>query len=253
MIEDVAAGSAGQPAQAGEGEGRAAAQGAARTLHVHVGAHKTGSTALQEFLRDRTAELSAHGMIVPQTGRLAHDQPGHHPLAWEVHGREPDRGLVAALLEEIADAPSAVISSEEFEHAPPERLTAFIVRLRAAGWTPHFIWFHRNRADYAVAMHHELGKWGLQDGFLDTVRRIRREGEFTARNGLTYWFDPGAFARRWPAPLTTMDYDREKADLAGAFCRAIGVPAIAPAPPNVNYTPRSLSYRIKRQVARAVL
>ena len=52
---------------------------------VHIGAHKTGSTAVQGSLVYTTEALLARGILYPEAGRVG---PGHARLAAEVAFRE---------------------------------------------------------------------------------------------------------------------------------------------------------------------
>jgi hypothetical protein len=90
-------------------------------LVIHVGCHKTGSTAIQKALAGRSEVLLRQGCLYPRSGRGKH--PGHPHLAWEAHGApdlEPRAGGNVQLLAEIVDVqPSTVVlSSEEFTRVP---------------------------------------------------------------------------------------------------------------------------------------
>jgi len=95
---------------------------------LHLGMHKTGSTALQAFLVAHAANLLQHrSVLVPEAGRPMLGErlsDGHHQLAWmldadrpmhrERHG-SPD--LFARLRQEIDDsaATTVILSSEELD------------------------------------------------------------------------------------------------------------------------------------------
>jgi hypothetical protein len=50
-------------------------------LYLHIGTHKTGSTALQYFLTNSEKVLAAHNLVYPDIGRQG---DGHHQLAWSM-------------------------------------------------------------------------------------------------------------------------------------------------------------------------
>ncbi len=106
------------------------------SLLVHIGAHKTGTTAIQKSCHSGRRGLARAGVIYPRCNWYHYAQ---HRLAFAMRGmRDPDTDAVpdleqelAALQEAIAAAPEdaqILISSEEFFAAPP----AAIAQLRAA-------------------------------------------------------------------------------------------------------------------------
>ena len=48
---------------------------------IHIGQHKTGSSALQKFLQVNAKALKAKGIVCPMTGRIP-DRAAQHYLAW---------------------------------------------------------------------------------------------------------------------------------------------------------------------------
>ena len=91
-----------------------------RKALLHCGLHKTGTTALQNALRDHAAELPMVGYFVPRSGRIDALGGGHHGLAWRLTG---DRRLgpgdeLAALERELGmHYGNPILSSEDFETA----------------------------------------------------------------------------------------------------------------------------------------
>ena len=86
---------------------------------LHIGAPKTGSTALQEFLSNNAAALQEQGYVYPRSGLRAN---GHHDIAFLSGGGYPEwatpqsRGLedlTTDLRNEIANTPHHVILSSE--------------------------------------------------------------------------------------------------------------------------------------------
>lgn len=77
---------------------------------LHVGPHKTGSTAIQHMLDAARDELRADGIVYPASGI---DDSGHHPVArFCIDGSgsfDPEQ-----LRAELAAAPVALLSSENF-------------------------------------------------------------------------------------------------------------------------------------------
>jgi hypothetical protein len=89
---------------------------------VHVGRHKTGTTALQHRLATSSDELMGHGVLYPETGRRPF---GHHDLADELAESDSTVGpLVVDLRAEITekDPDVVIVSSEALQGLAPDRL-----------------------------------------------------------------------------------------------------------------------------------
>src|SRR5439155_22999636 len=88
-----------------------------RICYIHVGPHKTGTSAIQWFLQENRAELLEHGYFVPESETK---RGAHHALAEKLAGmevgehREP---LVAKSIRALGETPAEtiVISSEALE------------------------------------------------------------------------------------------------------------------------------------------
>ena len=89
-----------------------------RRVLLHVGLHKTGSTALQRFLANAAEELRVRGVLYPVSGRPANSE-GHHNIAWQMGGDRRFRSFAGTLddvASEISSFPGdAILSSEDFE------------------------------------------------------------------------------------------------------------------------------------------
>ncbi len=90
-----------------------------KSVFLHIGLHKTGSTALQKFLRDNAELLRAKGCLYPLSGRPPRDSFmfGHHLLPWSLSRDKnllPVWDKLAAELD-TSTATRVIISSEEFE------------------------------------------------------------------------------------------------------------------------------------------
>lgn len=95
-------------------------------LYLHIGNHKTGSTAIQSLLENNTETLNRTDFIYPQTGRLKGAHHGivrHLKKETEKHfddfvGKKTERKdfelLLKNLQEECAEYCNIIISSEEF-------------------------------------------------------------------------------------------------------------------------------------------
>ncbi|MGO9817648.1 MAG: hypothetical protein ACLPJJ_11230 [Acidocella sp.] len=86
-------------------------------MYIHAGLHKTGTTALQNFLASQADALKTHAVLYPNAGRPP-DYSGHHNLAWQLIRDRRYRaafGSVQDLDEELRTHDGdAIISSEDF-------------------------------------------------------------------------------------------------------------------------------------------
>lgn len=87
-----------------------------KTLYLHVGMHKTGSTSIQHALNKERDRLIGQGVYFPLTATMDNTR-AHQNIAWELnkHGRfEPEVGTLADLHGELAQhRPDKVILSSE--------------------------------------------------------------------------------------------------------------------------------------------
>ncbi|WP_281981267.1 hypothetical protein [Thalassorhabdomicrobium marinisediminis] len=101
-------------------------------LIIHIGAHKTGTTAVQKCFDENRKALQSLGVTYPRTNWFHHSQ---HRLAFALKGmrdpaardfpdieRETD-ALNAAI--ELAGTPQVMISSEEFFSCKPDQIARF--------------------------------------------------------------------------------------------------------------------------------
>ena len=91
-----------------------------KTLFIHIGLHKTGSTALQLWMRHNDKILASHGVFVPKVGTF-NEESGHHRVAWEMRDDKRNEGQnhhIDDLVNELVLCPcqKALISSEDFEY-----------------------------------------------------------------------------------------------------------------------------------------
>ena len=120
-----------------------------RICYIHIGPHKTGTTAIQSFLQGNRAELLRHGYFVPESGNV---NGGHHPLARQLCGAEvppQHRHAAAKFAEALAGArcEGIVISSEVLEALLRKKKYAhtFFNRIRDLNLEPKLVVFPRNQ------------------------------------------------------------------------------------------------------------
>ncbi len=167
-----------------------------RICLLHIGTHKTGSTALQLFLANNRDRLLNAGILVPATGVRTDIPVGHHKLSAML--RSPNaRVLIEELLGEMRDimAPLTVISSEEFDSmsADPEGIQCLIDELRAE-YDVRVLVYLRRQDDFAESLYGERLR-GSPTGlaFSDYIQATLRLGGFSGDSKvLTIPFDYNA-------------------------------------------------------------
>lgn len=100
----------------------------AKTIYLHIGTHKTGSTSIQRFLARADEALARQGILYPKTGRPTEGWSpyGQHKLQWAITegGKAAEKRIWEDLRQEISAHPGrrVVISAEEFERCTWEEI-----------------------------------------------------------------------------------------------------------------------------------
>jgi hypothetical protein len=85
---------------------------------VHIGMHKTGTTAIQSILRKSRAELARQGVLYPGVSQAHHVEAralSQTPLGWAaVRQAPPNPGIWTSLTEQVAATRGRVLLSSEF-------------------------------------------------------------------------------------------------------------------------------------------
>lgn len=206
-----------------------------KTLYVHIGTHKTGTTSIQAFLREHADALLACGVYVPASTTL-YAQSGHHNIGFELLDParfDPAKGTLDDLAAELAACPalSAVISSENLEYLVrrPELLARLEAAVEGAGFTPVYLVCFREPASYAVSLYRELRTHhGLDARRRRFLCEILLKGSVTVHGYWHFAFDYARFLRSWPSrhPIVAFAYEQPGGVLP-VFLDLIGAGALA--------------------------
>lgn len=159
-------------------------------LVLHIGLHKTASTAFQTLCRDNAARLADHGVH----WRVHPGYPAHHDVAWPMLRGEG--GALAAYLDEAraADAATALISSEEFDYVlqVPQKAQAIEAEARAAGATDiRWVAALRRPSEAFRSNIAELTKHGIHvdplQGYLEVMRAGGLHVSGRLNGGAQFW------------------------------------------------------------------
>jgi hypothetical protein len=149
------------------------------TIFVHVGLPKTGTTFLQDLMREHADALAAEGLLYPLVGAPDHFLPAldaRGDLTFAGVERPHADGTWAALVERVTAAPDrAVISHEVLATADRAHARAAMALLEAHD--VHVVVTARDPARQVVADWQESVKHGRSQSFGTYVKRAGiREG-----------------------------------------------------------------------------
>jgi hypothetical protein len=203
----------------------------ARTLHLHVGAPKSGTTYLQSRLQRNAASLREHGVWLPRTPdegpralmfRAALDLTG----VYLGRGRAYADGAWDLLVQRIADTPHprVVVSHEAFARADAAAVARAHADAERAGHDLHVVFTTRDLGRSLVSAWVEGVKHGSPEALAAFLDRAR-EGALPVLATL----DPVAVLSAWGANLPANRVHLvtvppgDPAALWPRFCDAVGV------------------------------
>ncbi|MFN6998800.1 MAG: hypothetical protein ACK4ST_02040, partial [Elioraea tepidiphila] len=232
-----------------------------RRLFIHIGAPKTGSTAIQHFLADERAALLRHGILYPAAATIG---KAHHAIGAAIFpGRAGRLGGVprdAALARALADVhaeierhqPTTVILSTEYLWGvlSPDRIR----RLLAAfpDWRVHVVAYLRRQDLLAQSLYIQAVKAGHAGGFHEWLEHSQAgsKAPFDFFRVLRSWSGCGAdvIVRVYETGSITPDVRVDFLETVGAGT------AVAPPAGNraVNTTPDATTVELLRVVNREI-
>jgi len=150
-----------------------------RTIYLHIGTHKTGTTALQNFFSNNSHILEAGGVVYPRSGRPISGN-GHHDIAFELYEKSRMSCINSptdALFREIeAHHYDVIISSEELVravHYATDEARTFVSKLYTFFDCVSIIIYFRNQPSFLTSNYIERLKYGFNMTFNEyAVRRL---------------------------------------------------------------------------------
>lgn len=157
-----------------------------KTVYLHIGSGKTGTSAIQVALVQRRDLLASVGLNYPSAQSDARARQGlvtsgngHllNDFLWPVKpGLGPRQKTVQEFQELLQSPPSSAIvySSERLEDCNPESFSAFCKFLGAHGVRVRVIYYVRHLLDFALSSHSQAVKRGGFDrSFASFVKKYR--------------------------------------------------------------------------------
>jgi hypothetical protein len=227
-------------------------------LVLHIGTHKTGTTALQQTLLANCDALAARGFDYPRLGRDA----GHHLLVtrWIDLPRRHDDGRPALAHWRRLAARHAggdrtlVLSSEGFSRARPQTVDFGELAGLAAGFGRRtVVCYLRNQAAFIQSVYVEVLKRGRLvdfDGFVAGCIAEAYAGGLFLDYGALFAQVRAGFA---PDEIRFFAYEeavRHPGGLVGHFLATIGAPPCPPLTANVSPGPVALWAALRRAAPR---
>jgi hypothetical protein len=200
---------------------------------VHIGPHKTGSTAIQVALKEAAEEMASYGVYFPQGPYRRRKAGWSLGLAGRPSGTPaPPIELWEALAAEIASVRDqrAVISNEDFGRATPEQARRIVADL--GGEAAHVVAVVRRLDRYLPSQWQERVK-AHDDRPFEEWLKVVLHGDARDWEYRNVWdaHDVVSLARRWvdvvgPDRFTLLISDDEDHDaIPRAFEALLGLPA----------------------------
>jgi Sulfotransferase domain len=226
-------------------------------LVLHIGTHKTGTTALQEALAAARHRLKAQGLVYPH---LHPRESGHHrlvtpwiDLAHRRYTGPPAVGLWRRLAERRAGGrDTVVLSSEEFSRARPQSVDFAELAGFVAGFDRRrVVCYLRNQADYIQSVYLQVLKRGRIIGFDRFVAACIAErfaGGMFLDYGALYAQVRAGFAAEEICFLSYEEAARHPGGIACHFLATIGSATALPAVRRSNVSPSPLAFWVAMRV-----
>jgi hypothetical protein len=149
-----------------------------KRLYIHCGLHKTGTTALQFFLRNDSERLRTAGVLYPNAGCLDLVGSGHHNIAWQMardRRFNKEYGDSEALLKEIGNfGGDILLSSEDFESSL-DKPGSFTALVRIANSTQRelvLIIYIRSQIFYLESLYCEMLRHGFAEEYQTLAQQV---------------------------------------------------------------------------------
>jgi hypothetical protein len=162
-----------------------------KQLILHVGFHKSGTSALQESLANQRDVLHKAGVLYPSIGKKAHHRVAwglsQKPWGWKARGAEKTPyktfSRMASLIN-LSSAPRIVLSSEFFAELEPQYLQKLAGSIR--GRQIKILFTLRPLAKLLSSSYQQYLKFGLKADYVEWLHSVLDEPGVSKLNP-TFW------------------------------------------------------------------
>jgi hypothetical protein len=162
-----------------------------KELILHVGFHKSGTSALQESLANQRDELHKAGVLYPSIGKKAHHRVAwglsQRPWGWKAKGAEKTPyktfSRMASLIN-ISPAKKIILSSEFFAELEPEHIHKLANSIR--GRQIKILFTLRPLAKLLSSSYQQYLKFGIKADYVEWLHSVLDEPGVSKINP-TFW------------------------------------------------------------------
>lgn len=232
-----------------------------RTLFIHIGNEKTGSTSLQKFLSQNSEALKERGFLYPGNPTSAYfEGTGHFPIAGSLLPYEPEfvtlekvqrlKDAVSEFVRDVSESAAAnvIISSEHFSSRVTDKATLLDFKnlLAATFRKIAIVCYIRDQPALAISAYSTMIVSGERARF--AIDKITPDNRY---------FDPLSVLELWSSvfgeqAMIVQEYSKEKltgGDICSDFCGAIGLSTVGLIPANaLNVSHGRLNLELLRQM-----
>lgn len=149
-----------------------------RPVFLHIGASKTGTSALQRGLFDSAPELADQGVGLPLGSRDEHIRSVLRPLGWVTASgfvRDPDPDGLAALETLLRETPGdrLLMTCEDLCELDPERIRLLVDALGRSGHEVHVVLTLRGLASVVPSEYQQFLKHRMTLDYPTFLERVR--------------------------------------------------------------------------------
>lgn len=199
-----------------------------KTLFLHIGLHKTGTTTVQQTFQAASHLFRRQGLDFIPIGR--HIGGAQHNLAWEIAGLPGFDAALGTWDDAVAYMEASqhryfLISAEDLSGISPAAISQLKTKLER--FDVRVIATLRNQVDYLESLYNETGKMFCREDRPAFIERALGTMESILDFNLLHANWSNAFGA---ANLRFLVFENLKGDLFGNFCEASGIAAVIDIP-----------------------
>ena len=212
-----------------------------KILYLHCGTHKTGTTAIQQYLNNNSKLLEKNNLVYPPIGFTNHYPYNNHGIAWQLSDDprlkfEKNNKSLDDFYKFLKNSDNnLIISSEDFQFFNIEinAYEEFCRQINTYNYKIKVILYLRNQFDFFRGIYQILLMLGVR--FINSYQAFeiikKNENRLELKeNKLTIFFDYLDLIKNIKQKLSISDndiicksYDENKQDLIKSFNQIIGI------------------------------